>query len=209
MDIAEEVKKIPRFQISLCWNVKEKYKNRISTLPSPHLLGSDDAGDDDDDEDFESVDEGASSNRATTSKRKNNKWYSLKGEKKWEQQQRNVVVGQSLEKCLRSVWKTPKFPKKSRVVLKKWYFLRGKNSCTKCFIPQTGSYPRLTTLAFDINNNWCVDVAYVDKTALPNGGVKFLLVCVDVLSRYLRVETLKSLPSVAMKNGLVAMLNVK
>ena len=62
------------------------------------------------------------------------------------------------------------------------------------FIPQRRSYPRLTTLAFDINDIWCMDVAYVDKIAMPN-GVKFLLLSVDVLSRYLRVEPLKRLIS--------------
>ena len=86
-------------------------------------------------------------------------------------------------------------------------FLQGKNSYTKIFIPQRKSFPRLTLLAFDINDNWCKDVAYVDKNAMPNDGVKFLLVCVDVLSRYLRVEPLKRLTSVAVKDGLVAVLN--
>ena len=86
-------------------------------------------------------------------------------------------------------------------------FLQGKNSYTKFFIPQRNSYPRLTTLAFDINDIWCIDVAYMDKIARPNDGVKFLLVCVDVLSRFLRVEPMKSLTSVAAKNALVTMLN--
>ena len=52
-------------------------------------------------------------------------------------------------------------------------FLQGKNSYTKFFIPQRRSYPQLTTLAFDINDIWCMDVAYVDKIAMPNDGVKF------------------------------------
>ena len=86
-------------------------------------------------------------------------------------------------------------------------FLQGKNSYTKFFLPQRRSDPRLTTLAFDINDIWCMDGAYVEKIAMPNDGVKFLLVCVDVLSRYLRVEPLKRLTSVAVKDGLVAMLN--
>ena len=86
-------------------------------------------------------------------------------------------------------------------------FLQGKNSYTKIFIPQRRSYSRLTTLAFDINDIWCMNVAYVDKIAMPNDGVKFLLVCVDVLSRYLRMEPLKRLTSVAVKDGPVATLN--
>ena len=86
-------------------------------------------------------------------------------------------------------------------------FLQGINSHTKFFIPQRRSYPQLRTLAFDINDIWCMDIAYVDKIAMPNDGVKFLLVCEDVLSRYLRVEPLKRLTSVNVKYSLVAMLN--
>ena len=52
-----------------------------------------------------------------------------------------------------------------------------------------------------------MDVSYIDKIAMPNDGVKFILVCVDVLSRYLRVEPLKRLTSVAVKDSLVAMSN--
>ena len=36
----------------------------------------------------------------------------------------------------------------------------------------------------------CLDLAYVDKLAKNNRGVKYLLVPVDLLSRYLRVEPL-------------------
>ena len=41
--------------------------------------------------------------------------------------------------------------------------------------------------------NLSVDVAYRDKTAQHNNGVKYLLVAVDVLSRYLRVQPMKAL----------------
>ena len=44
----------------------------------------------------------------------------------------------------------------------------------------------------NINEIWSVDLAYVDKLAKSNGGVKYLLVAVDYLSRYLRVEPLKT-----------------
>ena len=44
----------------------------------------------------------------------------------------------------------------------------------------------------DINEIWSVDLAYVDKLAKYNDGVKYLLVAVDCLSRYLRVEPLKT-----------------
>ena len=53
-------------------------------------------------------------------------------------------------------------------------------------------FPRLKVVVNDINEIWSVDLAYVDKLAKYNGGVKYLLVAVDCLSRYLRVEPLKT-----------------
>ena len=38
-----------------------------------------------------------------------------------------------------------------------------------------------------------MDVAYMDKIAKHNNGVKYLLVAVDVLSRYLRVQPTKTM----------------
>ena len=54
-------------------------------------------------------------------------------------------------------------------------------------------FPRLKALAYRINEIWSVDVAYMDKVAQHNNGVKYLLVDVDVLSRYLRVQPMKAL----------------
>ena len=53
-------------------------------------------------------------------------------------------------------------------------------------------FPTLKVFAFDINEIWSLDLAYVDKLAKENKDVKFLLVVVDCLSRYLSVEPLKS-----------------
>ena len=44
----------------------------------------------------------------------------------------------------------------------------------------------------DTNEIWSLDLAYVDKLAKYNRGVRYLLVAVDCLSRYLRVEPLKT-----------------
>ena len=44
----------------------------------------------------------------------------------------------------------------------------------------------------DINEIWSLDLAYVDKLAKHNRGVRYLLVAVDCLSRYSRVEPLKT-----------------
>ena len=53
-------------------------------------------------------------------------------------------------------------------------------------------FPRLKVVVNDINEIWSVDLAYVDKLAKYNDGVKYLLVAVDCLSRYLRVEPLET-----------------
>ena len=37
-----------------------------------------------------------------------------------------------------------------------------------------------------------MDLAFVDKLASPNKGVKYLLVAVDVFSRFVRVQTMKT-----------------
>ena len=44
----------------------------------------------------------------------------------------------------------------------------------------------------DINKIWSLDLAYVDKLAKYNRGVRYLLLAVNCLSRYLRVEPLKT-----------------
>ena len=55
------------------------------------------------------------------------------------------------------------------------------------------TFPRLKAVAYRINKIWSVDVAYMDKVARHNNGVKYLLVGVDVLSRYLRLQPVKAL----------------
>ena len=55
------------------------------------------------------------------------------------------------------------------------------------------TFPRLKAVVHRINEIWSVDVAYMDKVAQHNNGVKYLLVAVDVLSRHLRVQPMKAL----------------
>ena len=43
-----------------------------------------------------------------------------------------------------------------------------------------------------INEIWCMDLAFVDKLASQNKGVKYLLVAVDVFLRFVRVQTMKT-----------------
>ena len=49
-------------------------------------------------------------------------------------------------------------------------------------------FPRLEVIAYEINEIWSIDVAYVDKLARYNNGVKYSLVAVDVLSRLFQCD---------------------
>ena len=70
-------------------------------------------------------------------------------------------------------------------------YLETKPSFTK-YRPIRLQFPRLKVIVKDINEIWSVDLAYGDKLAKYNRIIKYLLVEVDRLSRYLRVEPLKS-----------------
>ena len=53
-------------------------------------------------------------------------------------------------------------------------------------------FPRLKVFVKYINEIWSLDLAHVDKLAKYNRNIKYFLVAVDCLSRYLRVEPLKA-----------------
>ena len=52
--------------------------------------------------------------------------------------------------------------------------------------------PRLKVIAYDIGEIWSIDLAYVDKLADYNNNMNYLMNAVDSMSRYLRVQPLKS-----------------
>ena len=70
-------------------------------------------------------------------------------------------------------------------------YLETKASFTKNRA-QRLNFPRLKVIVNDLNEIWSLDLAHVDKLAKNNRDVKYLLVAVDCLSRYLRVEPLKT-----------------
>ena len=70
-------------------------------------------------------------------------------------------------------------------------YLETKPSFTK-YRAQRLNFPRLKVIVNDLNEIWSLDLAHVDKLAKYNRNVKYLLVAVDCLSRYLRVESLKT-----------------
>ena len=70
-------------------------------------------------------------------------------------------------------------------------FLQTKTSYTK-FGPPIRRFRRLQAFSKYINEIWCMDLTFVDKLASQNKGVKYLLVAVDVLLRFVRVQTMKT-----------------
>ena len=69
-------------------------------------------------------------------------------------------------------------------------YLETKPSFTK-YRAQRLNFPRLKVIVNDLNEIWSLDLAHVDKLAKYNRD-KYLLVAFDCLSRYLRVEPLKT-----------------
>ena len=70
-------------------------------------------------------------------------------------------------------------------------YLETKPSFTK-YRAQRLNFPRLKVIVNDRNEILSLDLAHVDKLAKYNRDVKYLLVAVDCLSMYLRVEPLKT-----------------
>ena len=70
-------------------------------------------------------------------------------------------------------------------------FLHTKNSYTK-YRQANRHFRRLPAFAKRINEIWCLDLAFMDKLSELNNGVKYLLICVDVFSRFVRVQPMKS-----------------
>ena len=58
-------------------------------------------------------------------------------------------------------------------------FLQTKTSYTKIG-PPISSFRRLQAFSNYINEIWCMDLAFVEKLASQNNGVKYLLVAVDI-----------------------------
>ena len=70
-------------------------------------------------------------------------------------------------------------------------------------------FPRLKVIVKDINEIWSLDLAHVDNLAKYNRNVKYLLVAVDCLSRYLRVEPMKTKYATEAANAFKKMIKQK
>ena len=88
-------------------------------------------------------------------------------------------------------------------------YLHSKDSYT-LYHNAKRKFKRLSVYARYINDIWCMDLAFVDKLSSENKGIKYLLVCVDIFSRYVRVEPMRNKYATTTKNAFMRMLrNVK
>lgn len=84
-------------------------------------------------------------------------------------------------------------------------FLHSNNAYTQYHIAYR-NFPRLYVVAKSVNEIWCMDLAMMDKLAPQNSNVKYLLVCVDILSRFVRVQPMKDKTALSTKNAFVRMI---
>ena len=75
--------------------------------------------------------------------------------------------------------------------LKVYVFLCRKNSYTK-FRQVIRHFKRLPAFLKSISEIWCLDLAFMDKLSEFYKGVKYLMLCVVVFSRLVRVQSMKS-----------------
>ena len=83
-------------------------------------------------------------------------------------------------------------------------FLQSKDSYTK-YKGIRRKFPRLNAHAGYIDEICCLDLAQMGKLSKWNRGITFLLVTVDVFSRYLRVEPLRRKGAEVVKAAFIKM----
>ena len=100
--------------------------------------------------------------------------------------QRLYTQGFAAYGSVRNLAKAAKlFPLKVRELL------QSKISYTR-FTQATRKFKRMRAFARFKNEIWCMDLAYVDKLAKDNNGVKYLLVCQDLFDRTVDAKGMKT-----------------
>ena len=87
-------------------------------------------------------------------------------------------------------------------------FLHGKKAYTKYHLA-VRNFPRLNVYAHHINEIWCMYLAHVDKLAKENGAIKYILVSVDIFSRFVRVQPFKDKTAKSTKQAFIKMLTTE
>ena len=84
-------------------------------------------------------------------------------------------------------------------------YLQTNSTYTK-FKMARNKFPRLRVQSYRLNEIWSMDLADMQSLASANYGVRYLLVAVDTLSRFLRVEPVKDKQAESVKNAFVRMI---
>ena len=87
-------------------------------------------------------------------------------------------------------------------------FLHSKPSYTK-FTLAARNFKRMKEFARLKNEYWCMDLAYVDKIAKDNNGVKFLLVRQDLFDRTVDAKGMKTKDSKETVRAILTMITKK
>ena len=87
-------------------------------------------------------------------------------------------------------------------------FLRSKPSHTKLILA-TCKFKRMKAMARFRNEIWCMDLAYVDKLAKGNNGVKYLLVRQDLFDRTVDAKGMKTKDSRETSRTFLTMITKK
>ena len=87
-------------------------------------------------------------------------------------------------------------------------FLHSKHSYTK-FTLATRKFKRMKAFARFKNEIWCMDLAYVDKLAKDNNGVKYLLVRQDLFDRTVDAKGMKTKDSKETVRAFLTMITKK
>ena len=107
---------------------------------------------------------------------------------KYERQklQRLYTQGAAAYGSVRNLTKASRLP-----VSKVRQFLHSKDSYTK-FTLAARKFKRMRVFARFRNETWCMDLAYVDKLAKEDNGVKFLLVRQDLFDRTVNAKGMET-----------------
>ena len=87
-------------------------------------------------------------------------------------------------------------------------FLRTESADTK-YRAVHRKTPRRKVILYDIDEIWSIDLAYVDKLGDYNKNIKYLMVAVGCMSRFLRVQPLKSKYATSTAEALKQMIKTK